>query len=883
MDEIKANDKSIISFDIMLNESSTEDDIIKFLNFEMKIEDKNIIDKFMNINGSAFINLKEEDLVKYKFKLGERKKLKYYLNEIRKNTTNEICKLLEEKFQVTAETLEIIKENEITWEDFYELSDDDYETYFIEDEIKNKIKEYIKEIKAKKIKEENYIQLEDLSYKVYHLIEIKEYYTSQNDINRCPFNKMEEFASLCKDLNIKEKLNCTEIDYDFANKIKLKVVSLWGTKEGIIDFFEKNRITEGKNYFEEKNKVKSGIFLLIREDKSLGYIVIWPGEMDFSYTKMDQPQKGFLLNLIRMGLHLCNDSVICLSEKQQNEFDFQAIQNFNSKSDFGAPTKGKVKIFQNKEETFKIEGDIIIEGLEEMNENIKNIKLNGNSIFITFNAEEKIEKELKSNIPLSNINFKDENIILSNEFNRDFYSFFIFLGQFNIFKKDENVQKFLDKYEKNLNQIKEIKEIKENFNNYLSEYIENKKKTLEKLNSENNDNNLETIDKETIYYRKILEELKSIQFLNKNKYITIKNHVKDIIDNFFVNKKFTKDNFLIEFEDLKEKIEDLIEEKKEIILQEDKNFPEFMEKAEKLKKEVIQKLNGNLKKNYATINNWIEIKSLKIIKGEILLTFNENKKIIPKDYIKLFNLYKMDNESIYKIKEKQSPKLWEEDNFENYFEIKDGDGVTIKKENSFFKLNYGNLNFHFNGCYDYDQVNGIFISTKNEEDYQKFLIIYKFNQKDRYPKAFNSSLISLEKIIKIIIIPFIYDNIDQYALFFSSNKIYLVNLDTGGLISEYELDKKFSKFKMEDFQFLIYEKFLIIIHYNDNKQLWICEIFNICPDDEQDKFKNLERDAIINAPRKCQFSICSKKNEVLLYYIINLDKFNTKIKYSSSS
>ena len=337
---------------------------------------------------------------------------------------------------------------------------------------------------------------------------------------------------------------------------------------------------------------------------------------------------------------------------------------------------------------------------------------------------------------------------------------------------------------------------------------------------------------------------------------------------------------------MKEKIEDLIEEKKEIILQEDKNFPEFMEKAEKLKKEVIQKLNGNLKKNYATINNWIEIKSLKIIKGEILLTFNENKKIIPKDYIKLFNLYKMDNESIYKIKEKQSPKLWEEDNFENYFEIKDGDGVTIKKENSFFKLNYENLNFHFNGCYDYDQVNGIFISTKNEEDYQKFLIIYKFNQKDRYPKAFNSSLISLEKIIKIIIIPFIYDNIDQYALFFSSNKIYLVNLDTGGLISEYELDKKFSKFKMEDFQFLIYEKFLIIIHYNDNKQLWICEIFNICPDDEQDKFKNLERDAIINAPRKCQFSICSKKNEVLLYYQYKKDNkiiFEAKNIHSSLS
>ena len=34
---------------------------------------------------------------------------------------------------------------------------------------------------------------------------------------------------------------------------------------------------EGKNYFEEKNKVKSGIFLLIREDKSpIGTRVLGP-------------------------------------------------------------------------------------------------------------------------------------------------------------------------------------------------------------------------------------------------------------------------------------------------------------------------------------------------------------------------------------------------------------------------------------------------------------------------------------------------------------------------------------------------------------------------------------------------------------------------------
>ncbi len=44
---------------------------------------------------------------------------------------------------------------------------------------------------------------------------------------------------------------------------------------------------------------------------------------------MDQPQKSLLLSLVRIGLFLSDNSVICLSEKQINEFDYYAIEKFD--------------------------------------------------------------------------------------------------------------------------------------------------------------------------------------------------------------------------------------------------------------------------------------------------------------------------------------------------------------------------------------------------------------------------------------------------------------------------------------------------------------------------------------------------------------------------
>lgn len=128
-------------------------------------------------------------------------------------------------------------------------------------------------------------------------------------------------------MNINNEENCSKIDFGKANEIKLNIITLWGTKEGLFEFFEKNKMLKTLEYFKDKND--SGIILAIKDDKYLAYIIIWPGKLEYNYRHMDQPQKSLLLSLVRIGLFLSDNSVICLSEKQINEFDYYAIEKFD--------------------------------------------------------------------------------------------------------------------------------------------------------------------------------------------------------------------------------------------------------------------------------------------------------------------------------------------------------------------------------------------------------------------------------------------------------------------------------------------------------------------------------------------------------------------------
>ena len=155
-------------------------------------------------------------------------------------------------------------------------------------------------------------------------------------------------------MKIDSEDNCSKINFDQANDIKLNTVTLWGTKEGLFEFFEKKKMYKTMEYLnDEKNKNLSGIILSIKEDRSFAYIIVWPGKMSYIYKQLDEPQKGLLLSLVRIGFSLSDNSVICLSEQQINEFDYKAIKELNNLNAYKL-TVGEVK-FNDNNDFLKIE------------------------------------------------------------------------------------------------------------------------------------------------------------------------------------------------------------------------------------------------------------------------------------------------------------------------------------------------------------------------------------------------------------------------------------------------------------------------------------------------------------------------------------------------
>ena len=151
-------------------------------------------------------------------------------------------------------------------------------------------------------------------------------------------------------MDINNENNCAKINFDQADKIKLKSATLWGTKEGLFEFFEERKMKRTIEYFKDE-KIGSGVVLVIKEDKSFAYIIIWPGKMSYLYKEYDEPQKSLLLTLLRIGFSLSNDYIFCLSKEQRNEFDFQGINELYNANAFKI-TIGEVKFNDNNNDFF---------------------------------------------------------------------------------------------------------------------------------------------------------------------------------------------------------------------------------------------------------------------------------------------------------------------------------------------------------------------------------------------------------------------------------------------------------------------------------------------------------------------------------------------------
>ena len=193
-------------------------------------------------------------------------------------------------------------------------------------------------------------------YNLYSLIELYNYETSQEDITSGLINPIKEYQKLCKDFNIDFRNDGTYLNYKQALKIKISTSMIWGTKESLKEFFEDQGIKNALPYFEQKERNnKAGIYLCINKETLYSFLIIWPGELDYQYSRIDEPKDNVLLTLIRYGFSISSNSILCFNNNEMKDFNFEGYEIFRDidSTEFEAE-RGKIVINVINQKNFDI-------------------------------------------------------------------------------------------------------------------------------------------------------------------------------------------------------------------------------------------------------------------------------------------------------------------------------------------------------------------------------------------------------------------------------------------------------------------------------------------------------------------------------------------------
>ena len=875
LENIAKDNKNIKDYEEKIYTNSNEEQVYNFLKKEFLLEE-NIIEKFRGYDGKKLKNLKENNLIELDLKVGERRKILDYtktmeskeiknnenntINITKNSTKEEVYAFLKNKFTLPKEILDEFLSIGITGKEFFDK--EIISEFQLNDKAKKEIFNYIDDYNNKSEEEEDEIIDKEEEFKYFHLIDIIEYLTSEEEYSKCPFNKKEGFIELCNFMGIENKDNCTKINFEQASKINIKISTIWGSKESLFEFFESKKMKNVLEFFKNNKNDSGGIYLLINMDKSFAYNLIWPGKMNYLYKKLDEPQKDLLLSLVRIGFSLSNDNIICLSEKQKNEFDFKKIKELKSEGIFRA-TEGKLAT-QSEENYFKLgeESDI---KYSLQTEKIKKFKLNNSSIFLYISKNESVNFEVYDKIPNSKLNFNAENIILNENFELTEVNLYNFIKEFDCLK---NLKQ--DELYSQINQLCKttIEDITEIYVNNLSKYInkiqhykyqcehchQNKDKLYAyhckkhgfhiyhqncqdaKPLNENTDSNSKLYLQNKKFLYDIIFNLVTFFYQNlpsaHKKYTDLNNIILDFLS------KFKEKNIIIglinsyiyDLNNLLTKIKNHIEKEKNNILKEDDDIKSlFID----WKKELIKEINEIHKSKYDNLSIWYEFTNAyyDINEKKYYYTFKKYKKDAQDDIIKLYNIYKNNNDEKYLLKDKEE-KRWDKNNkgyeFENYFERENG-GIYIKNiDKDLYEVNLNNRSIKFNGCYDY--FNNILILSRKEQNKMGIYInIYYLDGEKKFNYNTKGKYINyLDNIFMIKIVHFKFKN-TIYFLLFSNNLISLMD-ENFIYITDIKLSEIYKNYDLNQLQFLVYQKFLLIFSFSKKK-----EIINVDNNGEENK------------------------------------------------
>ena len=941
LERIKNSSQGILDYNLNLDINSNEEDVHKFLKEEILLEE-NILKLFGEIDGKKLINLTEDDLKNFGLKLGERRKLLSYILSIkpkvedkmdikitRNSNKDEVCTFLKLKFNISEEIIDEFRDDEVDGNVLFSLTS--LEQYYINEETEKKILDYINKIKSEeKNKDSNNLNLvkiekdlnneeeiieqikEEEKYKHFELIEITNYFTSEGEYNKCPFNKTEGFIELCNFMGIDNKENCKIIDFDQANKMNLKVSTVWGTIDALYEFFKIRKMFDTLEYFKKNKNKYGGIYLIIKEDKSFGYIIIWPGNMKYLYKKLEEPQKDLLLSLVRIGFSLCEENIICLTENQKDEFDFQGFKELESE-DIPQAIESKLNIFEEETSYFKLGKDLEIKYEFNNDEAIDDFKLNNNSIFLNISFKDSIIYHLFDKMPTESLNFNEGNIIINKNFDLKGEKFYNFIKKFKCLKNFINENEYIE-IQNRLNN---------NFNNnIICEFCKKKdfkflyifsddehcihvahyncfprtvltKKPEEKLIQKNNKHEI-LLESLSFYYEQCKKKYPVYSQLNT----IIKNYISEL-NNTYNSKgllSFLKNNFSKILTNFLNDVNSLIDVEGKYILSILDNEISLLFKN--WKNNVVTKINEFHYLNEKNIDSWIEFiySEYDSKNKKYYFTYKKFTKDNKKDIIQLYNITKNDCNDYYTLNRNENKK-WKQNEyeyeFENYFE-RDKNGMLIKKKsyglNKTFLIELKEKNkILFNNCYDFckdiliiSRKDEIKTKYENEHKILQYIKVYYLDDENQVKFKNEETLKNIDNLLQIKIVP----NMGLspiYVLLFSEKYIYLMNMKDFIILDNINLDNFYKGYEFSFLQFLIYEKFLLIFYYNEKELTWNLDIFEI----KYNKIIKTESSKLnLNYSSKAgKFSICTKidKTPILYFCYFEDNKFKIQLKEIESS
>ena len=207
--------------------------------------------------------------------------------------------------------------------------------------------------------------------------------------------------------------------------------------------------------------------------------------------------------------------------------------------------------------------------------------------------------------------------------------------------------------------------------------------------------------------------------------------------------------------------------------------------------------------------------------------------------------------------------LGDESTIENYFPSHNN-GLIINKERGKLKIIFKKKVIQeYNGLYDYDRISDTLILYRQEEGIKKLGIHYN-GGKSR--SIICNQFVSDSSIIhKIMLIPCYQAYEKQSILLFIGSGIHMIQINNENVYPKIiNLKNEFKYNKFNEFQFIIYLDFLLILHFNSEEKIWKGKVYSLCLEDES--LFNLIKDIKIDDSNdKSIFSFAEIKENKYLF------------------